>query len=396
MHSLEDVRVADFTQLMAGGWSTQKLGDMGADIIKIEPPGGEVQRTYSYRGQLLDGQGIGYLAMNRNKRSVVVDLKTEAGHDAVEKIVAGADVLVHNFRPGVMDRLGFSYEDVQAYNEDIVYTHISGYGSDGPYAERPGQDLIYQAVTGLTSYTGRAGDPPTPAGTVVVDEHTATLGAMHTLEALFHRERTGEGQRVEVSLFNAAIDMQCNEITFCLNTGESLERGEKTHGHPYLYPPYGVYEAADGYVAIGMAPIERVAEVLDLPELTEYDTQQALFANRDHIHDRIESTTQEYNSEELVDILVNADIQANASTPPGEIEDHPQAAHNDMVIAMDHPSDGEFKTTGTPARLSESPHTTDRAPPRLGEHTREVLSEVGYESTDIDDLVANDVVEIAD
>ncbi len=388
MQALSDIRVADFTQLMAGGWATQKLGDMGAEVIKIERPGGETQRTYSYRGQLLDGEGIGYLAMNRNKRSVVLDLKTDDGHEAVTRIIETADVLAHNFRPGVMSRLGLSYDDVQAFNEDIVYLHVSGYGSSGPYAERPGQDLIYQAISGLTSYTGRDGDPPTPAGTVVVDEHTATLAAMHTVEALFHRERTGEGQKVEVSLFNAAIDMQCNELTYCMNMGEALERGRKTHGHPYLYPPYGVYETADGHVAIGMAPIDHVGAVLELEGLDGYDSQTELFADRDEIHDRIEAKTSEYRTDDLVEVLVDADIQANAVQPPTAIEDHPQAEHNEMIVELAHPRSGTFKTTGTPARLSKTPHTMSTPPPVLGGDTEAVLMDVGYEPAEVDDLVA--------
>ena len=387
MHALEDVTVADFTQLMAGAWATQKLGDMGADVVKIEPPHGEPQRAYTYCGRLLDGEGIGYLAMNRNKRNIVIDLKTDEGFEAAKEIVAEADVVAHNFRPGTMDRLGFAYEDVVEYNPEVVYLHVSGYGSDGPYADRPGQDLIYQAVTGLTSYTGRKDEPPTPAGTVVVDEHTATLAALHTVEALFHRERTGEGQKVEASLFNSAVDLQCNEVTYAMNVGEDIPRGEKTHGHHYLYPPYGVYEAADGYVAIGMAPLDAIAEVFDLPELAEYDTQAELFEDRDHIHDVIETYTTEHPAEAVVETLVEADLQANEAKGPSAVEEHPQAQHNDLIVELDHPAGGTFKTTGTPARLSETPDGVRRPPARFGEHTREVLAEVGYDDETIDAMV---------
>lgn len=393
MHALEDVTVADFTQLMAGAWAAQKLGDMGAEVIKIEPPHGEPQRGMTYCGKLLGGEGIGYLAMNRNKRNVVIDLKTEDGFEAAKSIVAEADVLAHNFRPDTMERLGFAYEDVTEYNPDIVYLHVSAYGSDGPYAGRPGQDLIYQAVTGLTSYTGRDDEPPTPAGTVVVDEHTATLAALHTVEALYHRERTGEGQKVEASLFNSAIDLQCNELTYAMNFGEDLSRGEKTHGHAYLYPPYGVYEAADGYVAIGMAPLESIAEVFDLPALAEYDGQAELFENRDEIHDLIETYTTEHSTEAVVETLVEADLQANEVRGLTAVEDHPQTEHNDLVIELDHPAGGQFKTTGTPVRLSETPDGVRRPPAKFGEHTREVLREVGYDEGRIDDLEASGAVE---
>lgn len=396
MQPLDDVTIADFTQLMAGAWSAQKLGDMGADVIKIEPPHGEPQRRMSYCGEFLDGEGFGYLAMNRSKRSVVLDLKTDEGHEAARRIVEDADVVLHNFRPGTMERLGFGYDDVTEYNEDVVYVHVSAYGSTGPYADRPGQDLIYQAVSGLAANTGRANDPPTPAGTVVVDEHTATLAAMHTLQALYHRAKTGEGQKVETSLFDAAIDFQCNEVTYAMNTGEDLDRGEKTQGHPYLYPPYGIYETADGYVAVGMAPMEGVADVLDDDDLRDYEDQAELFARRDEIHDRIEASTREWATADLIDALVDADVQANAVAQSTDVESHPQTQHNDMVVELDHPQGGQFKTTGIPARLSETPAEIGRSPPSFGEHTREVLAEHGYDDGTIESLVADEVAVVAD
>jgi len=393
MQALEDVTVADFTQLMAGGWSAQKLGDMGADVIKIEPPGGEFQREMSYCGEYLDGEGIGFLTMNRNKRSVSIDLKTEEGLEIAEGIIEDADVLMQNFRPGVMERLGLDYESVQELNPEIVYVSVSAYGDDGPYSDRPGQDLLYQASTGLASYTGRKGENPTPAGTVVVDEHTATLIALHTMHALYYRQRTGEGQKVEGSLFNSAIDLQCNEITFTTNTEHSLERGEKTHGHPYLYPPYGVYETSDGHVAIGQVPIEMVADVFDSEPLHEFDSQQELFEDRDHVHDIIESHTKEYETEAVVDALVEADVQAAAVNPPEDIVDHPQAQHADMIVDVDHPNGGAFKTTGIPVNHSKTPGSIERTPPRLGEHNDAVLSELGYDAEEIESLRDDGVID---
>lgn len=396
MQALKDVTVADFTQLMAGGWSTQKLGDMGADVIKIERPAGDVQREMSYRGRLLNGAGIGYLAMNRNKRSVVLDLKTEEGHRAATKIVEEADVLVHNYRPGVMSRLQLSYEDVSELNPEIIYVAISGYGSSGPYANRPGQDLIYQAMTGLTSYTGRTDEPPTPAGTVVIDEHTATLAAMHTLQALYHRERTGEGQKVETNLLNAAVDLQCNELTYSMNMGEDLDRGKKTHGHPYLYPPYGIYQTNDGHVAIGMAPLETIADTFDLDSLTEYEGQQELFEHRDKIHDVIESYTEIHPTDEVVDALVAADVQASAVRYPTELMENPQVQYNDMILELDHPDGGTFKTTGIPVKMSTSEAMVARSPPDLGEDTRDVLNELGYSNAEIERLVADKAIRVSD
>ena len=386
MRPLEDLTVVDFTQLMAGGWMTQKLGDMGADIIKVERKSGDQQRHMSYQGTFLDGEGIGFLAMNRNKRSIGLDLKTDSGHAIARQLVETADVVVQNFRPGVMERLGLDYESVAAENPAVIYVAISGYGSSGPYADRPGQDLLYQAATGIASYTGRADEPPTPAGTVIIDEHTATLAALRTMQALYHRLRTGEGQRVEMNLFDAAVDLQVNEVTFTVNTGRHLSRGAKTHGHPYLYPPYGLYEAADGHVAIGMAPIERVAEIFDLEALLEYDGQRELFEKRDEVHGLIEAYTRDQPREELVDRLVDGDVQASTVDPPEDVPDHPQAQHNEMVIDVEHPEGESFATTGIPGRLSKTPGGVDRRPPKLGEHTDEVLAGLGYTDAEIDEL----------
>lgn len=393
MHPLEDVTVVDFTQLMAGGWTTQKLGDMGADVIKIERQSGDVQRHMGYQGQFIDGEGIGFLAMNRNKRSVVLDLKADEGHAVARRLVEEADVVVQNFRPGVMERLDLDYESVAELNPAVVYVSVSAYGADGPYADRPGQDLLYQAATGIASYTGRSDDPPTPAGTVVVDEHTATLAALRTMQALYHRERTGEGQKVEMSLFDAAIDLQVNEVTFTVNTGRHLDRGEKTHGHPYLNPPYGVFEAADGYLAIGYSPLDQVADRFELDELTEYESQEEIFADRDEIHDVIESYTRERPREDLVDELVAADVQAAAVEPPESVPDHPQAQHNDMILEVENPGGDSFATTGIPGRLSETPGGVTRRPPELGEHTDEVLAELGYSEDEIRDLRESDVLD---
>jgi crotonobetainyl-CoA:carnitine CoA-transferase CaiB-like acyl-CoA transferase len=392
MQPLGGVRVADFTQLMAGGWATQKLGDMGADVIKIEPPHGDTQRGMSYAGQYIDGAGIGFLAMNRNKRSAALDLKTEEGYEVAKEIISTADVLVHNFRPGVMDRLDFDYESVRELNEDIVYTEVTAYGSDGPMSDRPGQDLLYQATTGIASYTGRADDPPTPAGTVVVDEHTATLAALHTMYALFHRERTGDGQKVETSLFNAAIDLQVNEVAFTTNTDRRLERESKTHGHPYLWPPYGVYEATDGHVAIGMAPLEDVVEALDVDGLGHYDSQAEMFEARDAIHDVIESETREMAANDVVDRLVEVDCQADVVREPQELVEHPQARHNGMIRELTHPNGDSFTTTGVPAAHSTTPGSLDRDPPELGEHSAEILAEIGYDEADIQRLLDAGIV----
>jgi len=394
-HALEGVTVADFSQMMQGPWATQKLAEMGADVIKVERIGGEWQRTLHAGGELSEGVSPFFLAMNRNKRSVTLDLKAEEGREAALDIAAEADILVENFRPGVMDRLGLGYEDVTEVNPEIVYVSGTGFGSDGPYADRPGQDLLLQAMSGLTTTTGRREDPPTPAGSAVVDEHSSMLLLYATMVALFHKERTGEGQHVEGSLMNAAIDFQCQEITAELNMDVDFERSEAGIASPYNEPPYGVYETADGHVAIAMAEIETIADVLeiDTDELPPHDTPEESYENRDACKRLFEERTREWETEALLEALLAEDVWIAEVNEFADLPDDPQVDHNDMIVDVDRPEEGSFTTTGIPISLSETPGEITSSPPSPGEHNREVLSEVGYDDEEVDALIEEGVTE---
>jgi crotonobetainyl-CoA:carnitine CoA-transferase CaiB-like acyl-CoA transferase len=227
--ALDGVRVLDFSQMMMGPWGTQFLGDMGADVIKIERPKvGEWERSLTMMGQLLGGESACFYAMNRNKKSVTVNLKDPRGKEIIYKLAATCDLVVENYRPGVLERLGLGYEDLKAVNPGIVYVSGSGYGADGPYRERPGQDLLIQSLSGIASNGGRYDDPPTPAGTSIVDASTALLLAFSAVTGLFHKYRTGQGQHINVSLFNTAIALQCQELAAFMNQPQRWERSKST------------------------------------------------------------------------------------------------------------------------------------------------------------------------
>ncbi len=281
MMALEGVRVLDFTQMMLGPWGTQFLGDMGADIIKIERPKvGEWERGLAAMGELLNGTSPFFLAMNRNKKSLTIDLKDPRGKAIIYKLAETADLVAENFRPGVLDRLGLGYEDFKKINPSIVYVAGSGYGPDGPYVARPGQDLLIQSLSGIVAQTGR-GDEPTPTATSFVDASTALTLAFAAMVGLFHKERTGQGQRIDVSLFSTAIALQCQELTAFMNMNLHWERSKSGIGAPWLAAPFGIYRTQDGFMALSMSSLAVVGEILDLPALADYDTPKRAYEHRD-------------------------------------------------------------------------------------------------------------------
>jgi crotonobetainyl-CoA:carnitine CoA-transferase CaiB-like acyl-CoA transferase len=391
--ALDGITIADFTTAHQGPWATQKLGEMGAEVVKIERPGGEWSRDLTTGGGYdINGMSPFWLSANRNKRSITLDLKMDEGHEVAMDIIERADVLVENFRPGVMDRLDLDYETVRDTSPDIVYVSASGFGSDGPYADRPGQDLLMQAISGITTSVGHKGDPPTAVPFPVIDGHSAMQIVSNTLAALFHRERTGEGQKVEVNLLDSALDTQCQAFTVELNIDYEYERSDAGIAQKYSDAPYGLYETADGYVAIAMTPMEPLAEVLNLPEIGEYESPET-FTERDEIKRTIEARTCELETDDLLEDLLAADIWAARVNDFEAAADDPQVERNGMIVEVDHPHEGTFQTTGVPGSLSESPSAVQRRPPRAGEHTEAILRECGYGDPQIRSLAEEGVTE---
>lgn len=331
--------------------------------------------------------------MNRNKRSVTLDLKADEGRSVALDIAADVDVVVENFRPGVMDSLGLGYDDVQEMNPEIVYVSASGFGSSGPYDDRPGQDLLLQSMTGIAAGTGKKDDRPTPAGTPIVDEHSASLIALHTVAAMYHKRRTGEGQKIETNLMNAAIDMQCQEITATQNLDEDFDRSEEGVAYTYLGEPYGIYETADDYIAIAMTPIEKIADVLEIKGLRRYESDQEVFEHRDEIKRTIEEYTRSKPTNIVLETLLDADVWAAPVKDRSDLAPDPQVEHNEMIIEVEHPEGGTFETTGPPVTYSETPPLIRQRPPRAGEHTEEVLEELGHSKSEIRTLAENGVTE---
>jgi crotonobetainyl-CoA:carnitine CoA-transferase CaiB-like acyl-CoA transferase len=382
--ALEGVRVLDFTQMMMGPWATQFLGDMGAEVIKIERPEvGEWERGLRAMGDLLDGQSPFFLAMNRNKKSVSLNLKDPRARDVVVRLARDSDLVVENFRPGVMARLGLGYEDLAAVNPSIVYVSGSGFGQTGPYVDRPGQDLLIQAMSGLAAYGGRAGELPTPSGSSIVDASTALLLAFSSMVGLVHKLRTGEGQRIDVSLFDTAVALQCQEIAAFLNMDRRFERSDAGIAGAWLSAPFGIYRTADGYIALAMGSLEVLGELLDEPRLADFADARRAFDDRDAAYELVQERLRLRTTEEWLDLLATKDVWCAPVQGFDELVDDPQVAHNDLLATVEHPNGGELRVVGIPVRFSATPGSVRSGPPGVGQHTDEVLASAGFSADEI-------------
>ncbi len=381
---LAGVRIVAFTQFLLGPAACQYLADMAADVIKIEPPGrGAWERSWAGAETFLGGVSAFFLLANRNVRSVTLNLKSERGVDIAKRLVKTADVVVENFRPGVMDRLGLGYENLRKINPRIVYASGSGYGSDGPYSHLPGQDLLIQAISGLGANTGTEGEGPTVSAAAVVDQHSASLLAMGILGALVHRARTGEGQRVELVMMQAALDLQTEPVVYHLN-GTMIKRPKNRVADTFHSVPYGFYATSDGHLAISMAPIKAISEVLGSPaELAPYEDPSIAFTKRDEIRAALDRYFRRRPTAEWVELLRAHDVWCAPVNSLKETFEDVAVQHIAPVLEFDHPRAGHVRVLKHPVRYSSGEATLRRTPPELGEHTEEVLTELGCTAEEI-------------
>ena len=296
---LQGIRVVSFNHFLLGPMGIQALADLGADVIAVETPEGGWQRHWS-SGIWCDGQSMLQLCANRNKRSIALDLKSLKGKEIALKLVDTADVVAENFRPGVMEKLGFGHETLKARKPDLIYASASGYGPDGPYAERPGQDLLAQALFGMMAITGQAENGPRPAGVSVIDHHGAALFALGVLAALVRRGRTGQGCRVDASLMQSALDLQAESLVAWLN---APDRPKKVNAHKhvagwYYGAPYGVYPTADGHIALSLIPLADLADAVGEPRLATF-TEADSFTRQDQIGDLVAAALKAANDRRM-------------------------------------------------------------------------------------------------
>jgi crotonobetainyl-CoA:carnitine CoA-transferase CaiB-like acyl-CoA transferase len=376
---LEGIRVLDLSQIIAGPYCCMMLGDMGADVIKIEPPGiGDLSRKW---GHLMKGADhTGFMTLNRNKRSIVLDLKQQHDREVLYALIDSADVLVENGRPGVAKRLGYGYAEASARNPRLVYASISGFGQNGPWADRPGFDLIAQAMSGLMSVTGYPGQAPAKVGVPISDIGSAMFAVYAILSALIGRGRTGQGQHIDAALFDAALGFSIWEASdFWATNMAPGPIGTASR----MSAPYQAFRTADGYVAIG-AGNDRLWQLLcqaiereDLLGDPRFPDMATRLANLQALVDELEQTFGTRSTADWVKRLLDAGV------PAGPINDYAQsltsehAQARDMVMPISHPVEGEIRSLGFPVKMSGTPQQLRYPPPRLGEHTDEILAELG-------------------
>jgi crotonobetainyl-CoA:carnitine CoA-transferase CaiB-like acyl-CoA transferase len=389
MGILDGVTVLDCSIAMAGPFAAQRLGDLGANVIKIEPLTGEWQRHAPAGGITGNKINVSFLSLNRNKRSLAIDLKSEGGKAVLLKLVATADVFIQNYRPGVAGRLGVDYDSLAAVNPGLVYVSMSGYGEDGPSARRPGQDLLLQAMSGAMLSAGRAGEPPTPAGQYLVDAITAYAAFEGALAALYHRERTGEGQKVEVNMLDAITTIQMQELSVFTVGGKPQTRSAEPHAHVYIRSPYGIFAGSDGgFLALAMPNFPGLARALEEPRLAALDEMNAGWEERDTTFALVREAILKFPRDEALARMEAEGIWVGPVYGYGDLVADPQIAHNGTFIEYDHPTEGRVKTPGFPIRFSKTPSELRYGAPLTGEHTDEILKDAGFGAEEIETLVA--------
>ena len=379
---LNGILVLDFSQFLAGPVAAMRLGDLGARVIKVERPGtGDIGRTLAFAGLEKDGDTLSFHIMNRNKESYAADLKDSDGLKEVRELVKRADVIIQNFRPGVIERLGLGYEEVKKINPKIIYGSATGYGTEGPLKDRPGQDLLAQSLSGLPWLSGRAGDPPVPVGLALADIFTSTHLASGVIALLLRRERTGVGGVIETSLLESMLDLQFELISANLfDPNVVVNRGTRNSAHAFLPAPYGLYETSNGYLAIAMTPIPALGLLLDL-DLAEYEDPKSWWINQEVIMKKLSAKLEENSTEHWLAILDAADIWCAPVLTLSELVSHEGFTAIDMTQRTERTgrdgSEISIPTTRSPIRIDGKTIKHSKGAPHVGEDTEKIRKEFG-------------------
>lgn len=374
MDLLQDIIVVDFSQFLSGPSASLRLADMGAQVIKIERPDiGDICRELYVSDVMIEGESSIFHAINRNKQSYVADLKDEDDIEKIKQIITKADVMLHNFRPGVMERIGLDYETVKKINPSIIYAEISGYGNEGPWRDLPGQDLLLQSVSGLTWLSNNSNESPTPMGVAVADIMAGTHVAQGILATLYKRTLTGEGALVQVSMFESILDFQFEVLTSFLNDGNQLPvRCKVNSAHAYIAAPYGIYKTNDSYIALAMSDIVALGTLLSCEPLTQFNNSEEWFSKRDAIKSILAQHFETNSTQYWLSILEQADVWCAPVLNYDELIKEEGYKVLNMEIVVKTSNELSVTTTRCPIRVDNKLLTSNRGAPQLGEHNDDI------------------------
>lgn len=375
---LEDILVVDFSQFLSGPSASLKLADLGARVIKVEKPEtGDICRQLYISNLIMNGDSSVFHAINRNKESFVADLKKEADRTEVWELVKRADVVMHNFRPGVMERLGFDFESVKKLNPDVVYGEISGYGEEGPWKDKPGQDLLIQSLSGLTWLSGNGSKGPVPMGIAVVDIITGAHLAQGILACLVRKGVSGKGGLVQASMLESIVDFQFEAITtFYRDGGQPTHRSLKNNAHAYLGAPYGIYQTKNGYLALAMGAIPHLGDLLGCAELLQYPEVASWFDKRDDIKEALANHLMTGTTEHWLSLLEPADIWCADVLTWDKLMAHEGFKVLEMVQEVIMGDGYRYQTTRCPIKIDGELLNAEKGAPKLGEHTAAIIEEM--------------------
>ncbi|TXG39250.1 CaiB/BaiF CoA transferase family protein [Seonamhaeicola maritimus] len=378
MKPLQDLLVIDLSQFLSAPSATLRLADLGARVIKVErPETGDICRQLYVSNVILNGESSIFRAINRNKESFQADLKNAIDKERVLKLIARADVLVHNFRPGVIERLGFDYETIKKVNPNIIYGDISGYGNEGPWKSKPGQDLLAQSLSGITWLNGIEGNGPTPIGLALVDILSGAHLVQGILAALVKRSRTGEGSKISISMLESILDFQFESITtYYHDGGEPTVRPKNNSAHAYLGAPYGIYKTKNGYMVLAMGSIPVLGELLGCEPLKAYTEVPSWFTKRDTIKKELANHLSTDTTEKWLSILEPADIWCAKVMDWETLFSEEGFKVLDMIQTVTMSDGFEYKTTRCPIKIDGKHLTSPIGSPKLGENTETILNEL--------------------
>ena len=385
---LTGLRVLDLTQMLAGPICGMRLADLGAEVIKVEPPeSGEWTRTHGFANAEIAGETTAFLGLNRNKKSVALNLKNPDGLEAFYRLVKVSDIIIENYRRGTVERLGIGYSQLAELNPRLIYGSISGYGEEGPYRDRPGQDLLVQAMSGSMWSVGRASDPPMAGALWAVDAMTGYQLGMGLLSAVIARAKTGRGQRVTVSMLEVVMDCQSQELMTAFNLDMLPQRSDKPFAHAWVTAPYAAYQTQDGWMVISQVPLAALGEALDDDRLREMTAWSDGMDHRDEVYEIVKSILPRKTTAQWIAILDQHKLWGGKVYNYHELLNDPHVQATGMVTTVRHPKAGELKMPNVPLHFSQTPGGVRTPPPLLGEHTEEVLAHVtGMSAAQIEHL----------